>query len=401
MLRSSSVGDKSLTFWGFLCFGVFGGLAALSSSGVVIPELSSQILFAVSGLLLSIGIVLKPRESDHVRRDLRLIPLLVFLLILLILTIGLFSNSTAFPALMLAGYSPLLFVAARPFLIKDLRHAVLTGSFVCYTMITIFALAIPDQFFGQCRLDKCSVWGQSIGSFSSGNAFGLVLSGLGFLLFVFSTRTIYKIAAAIGTILLIDAASGRTSLIAFIATVLVLILIRLIGNNRLRKNIIVAMVLFGSFAFVLIPFGPESFTFRGELWIYAKSMIPDSLWFGYGASEWVRSAYSSGIVLNYSTHNIWLEAFYVSGVVGFLFFLTTLTFSKSLWGQDTGHPQIGIFLWILIAGMTEVPAFVARPYIFPALLLTYYFIAMSAQTAEDKDSAYRISHKKPLGFRNA
>lgn len=368
--------------WGILAFGSIGLTSVLSTSGIQISEFISPSIFALSGIILSLSILNKPRYLAPNPGSKGQSFGLIFFLLAILATIGLFSDSWSFPLLMTLGYSPLLIFSKKQLHFSHLKIAVLAGtSFVSFSLISL-AILIPSQLFGSCRFDKCSVWGGSIGNLSSGNGFGIVLSAIGILGVLFVTSFPSKVIVALSSGLLIEAGVGRTSLIAHIGTISLLIIINILGKSRLRKNLILVTTLAASFAFALFPFEPQDLTFRGELWIYAKENIGDALLFGHGSSEWVRSANSSGIVLNYSTHNIWLESLYVSGVFGLLVLLATLVSSPKLWGPRVNQPLVGMFLWIILSGLTEVPAYFARTYLVPGFLLIYCLTTLAMDHSE-------------------
>ena len=384
------IANPSLPFalWGAICFGFIGLSSALLTAGIFLPELTNSALFALSGALLSVGVFFGSSTTLESKKGAKGMLVGAIYLILTSLTIiGFFSESWSFPILMMVGYFPLVLLASRAINIENLAVAALWGIATLSAGSMIMVVAIPNLFFGACRFDKCSVWGQSIGTASSGNAFGLMLSALGVLGVLFSSSSSRKVIVAIASALLIDAASGRTSLIAHIGTLIVLISVRYLASTRVRKNILLSTLLLSSLVFAFIPFGPQEFTFRGELWIYARENLFESFLFGHGSSDWVRSAYSSGISLNYSTHNIWLEALYVSGALGFIILLVTVTAQKHLWGGNFSHIQIGMFAWIVLSGLTEVPAFFARPYIVPGFLLLYFLTSLTE--AEDTSELIR------------
>lgn len=370
--------SKAFAIWGLLVLGMIGSSSALVTAGFTLPDLTTSFIFAFSGLFLSMTMFNSQRGLALTKRANNKVPLLIYLVLATLTVVGLFNDSWGFPILMMVGYSPLLILALREFRLEDLKSAVFTGTALINVTLVALSTFTPERFFGECRLDKCSIWGVSIGSFSSGNALGLQLSAMGILALVFATKTSSKIILGLASGFLVDAAAGRTSLVAHIGTILLLISVRYIASTRVRKNILLVLVLLVSFVFALIPFNPQDFTFRGELWIYARNLIPDNLLFGHGASDWVRSAYSSGLFLNYSTHNLWLESLYVSGLLGFVVLLISLTVSSKLWGTDLFHPQVGLFFWLILSGLTEVPAYFARPYIAPSILLIFMLSTMAS-----------------------
>jgi len=375
--------------WGVLTFGIMGTITALQTAGYQLPELTNSAIFGLSGIVFSLGIATSRLPRRVHSKYGNSVPLAVLLLLGLLTTIGIFTDSWAFPVLMIAGFSPLIAISNRTFTLNHLRSSVMAGSAFLSLSIAVMALVIPERFFGSCRLDKCSIWGESIGSLSSGNALGLLFSAVALLGIAFASSKSVRLVIGLSSLFLIEASSGRTSLLAYLSAITAWIFVIWIGKISMKANIALWLVILGSFIFIAFPYSPQDFTFRGELWIYAKSQILENMYFGHGASEWVRSAYSSGIILNYSTHNIWLEALYVSGIFGLVVFVYSLLASKNLWSSTAAHPQVGLFLWLIFTGLTEVPSFIARPYIVPGALLLYYLCSQAEST---------LSAKSPSGI---
>jgi O-antigen ligase len=172
----------------------------------------------------------------------------------------------------------------------------------------------------------------------------------------------------------------------------------LAAKTRFRRSAIVSITVVASLVFAIFPFDSEDFTRRGELWIFAREQISSNLFFGFGASGWVRQNGSSSYFLNYSSHNIWLEAAFSIGLVGLVLFFVMFMRQKGLW-DPAEVIQLALFFWIVISGLTEVPSFITRIYLVPSALVFYFMLGSLAKIQEFRYSNLKIPRaRKPKIF---
>jgi len=386
-LRKLTTHSKVFHLWGAISIGGIASLASLNSSQISTPEWLAPLLFSSSGIIFAFSII-GNRTLFPAKNRIKQLISLGTVLYLLVCFSGLYSalnGSLLFPIVMSLGYLPVLFLSSR-FVDKDyFRAAAFSGILVFSTLVLAQTLLYPDSFYGVCRLDKCSVWGSSIGNLSSGNALGLSISFIGIIGIALAQGAMSKIQLGLSALILIDAASGRTATVAYIASVILFfVLVQFVKLGAIRK-IILGLVVILSGLFSLIPFSPDSFTYRGQLWIFAREEISKNIFFGYGASSWVRQNGSSSYALNYSSHNLWLEAAYSIGLVGLVVFAITFIGQTHVWKQTSGA-QMVLFLWIIFSGLTEVPTFLSRMYLIPGALVLYFMLGSEIQNFQKHKS---------------
>jgi O-antigen ligase len=296
------------------------------------------------------------------------------------------------------GYLPVLAISNRQ-VNKEYFQAALFSALVLVAIVVLAQSTLSaGTFFGECRLDKCSAWGMSIGNLSSGNALGLGFSFLGIMAVALATTTKAKSLLAIAMFVLIDGSSGRTATFSFVLATALFIGTSLAAKTRFRRSAIVSITVVASLVFAIFPFDSEDFTRRGELWIFAREQISSNLFFGFGASGWVRQNGSSSYFLNYSSHNIWLEAAFSIGLVGLVLFFVMFMRQKGLW-DPAEVIQLALFFWIVISGLTEVPSFITRIYLVPSALVFYFMLGSLAKNQEFRYSNLKIPRaRKPKIF---
>jgi N-acetylglucosaminyl-diphospho-decaprenol L-rhamnosyltransferase len=203
---------------------------------------------------------------------------------------------------------------------------------MCALVLAIMsgALAVFRQhvaFIIPCR-GACSGLGFT-GVVPNENLLGIVLAAsipfvyLGFRGWTRIWFVVYLAGIAIAT-------GSRTAVGASVITLLVLLIVRpSLETDRLGvgRKLLAWSTLAGAIAVsVLISRIPEdtsALTGRPQLWAVASSYIARSPWFGYGPARWEQLSETSEIphAALRTSHNIWLDVFFVAGGVGAAFFI--------------------------------------------------------------------------------
>jgi hypothetical protein len=390
-LRQVSTKTWGFHFWGALSIGSIIAASSLNAAQIFVPEWMTSFLFAGSGVILALSIYRNEQAFPPKKGANSLLPISAILYILVCYA-GLYSSlneSFVFPVIMALGYLPVLAISNRQIHKEYFQAAVYSAMILVAIVVLAQSTLFASTFFGECRLDKCSVWGMSIGNLSSGNALGLGLSFLGIMAVALAPTMKGKVLLGMTMFVLIDGSSGRTATFSFALATFLFIGTSLTANTRFRRSAIVSLTVAASLVFAVFPFGSEDFTRRGELWTFAREQISSNLFFGFGASGWVRQNGSSSYFLNYSSHNIWLEAAFSIGLVGLVLFFLVFMRQKGLW-DPSEVIQLALFFWIVISGLTEVPSFITRIYLVPSALVLYFMLGSLAKNPEFQESNLKI-----------
>ena len=232
-----------------------------------------------------------------------------------------------------------------------------------YSLLSIstelLVLSIFFPIFENCRSDKCFVFPQVFSTSIGGNGLGLDLFSLIILVIFLSEMSLFdKWIFIISSGLLLLNASSRTGLFSFLFVVHLFAFKNLYIKFRLLPLLFWMIV-----AYTLFPiwgtYSEKSFTERGYLWIYAKSLAGEAGITGLGTSYWTRLGTSHGFPSNYGTHNIWLDTLIAFGVIGLILFVWILV-NFGLKCPD--HQLKLLFLSALFTGMNESTLIIWKMY---------------------------------------
>lgn len=355
-------------WWVWSAFGLPLASTALQAAGVV-SITNKAIGFAFTVPMLGIGLLLAIRAG---LRDgkVSMGALACTAPIVLSLSYVLGGGSTAIPIQAIAsmlvavvipvgGYDPDEIAAG---LVSSLRS-------LAVLMLVLAAVGVPG-LIGQCRPDKCSLWGEQIGQAGNANGLGMAVAFVGVVVAV--RLSWWRVVIVfVGVALLTDLCSSRSALfpLAFgLAAILVERLARRTALNLLRAPALGTAI--GTIVVIgLWPWSPVSFTDRAGLWRQALSLTSERPWFGWGPSFWVRQPHTTTLDANYSAHNMLLEVLVSFGIVGLLMivagvFLVRRTLhpgASALWHTAT--------LCLLGGGVMEVIAAPGRFYLVPGAFI--------------------------------
>lgn len=275
-----------------------------------------------------------------------------------------------------------------------LRAGARTALLLLLVSLAFLVAVLPDVSVADCRDDKCSyLSGEFLAIGASGNVVGLFMLGLfPFALWGLSPGRILLAGAAIAIPL--DLAAGRSAMVgAGLCLLALLIDAYRRKGSRMAARLIALPALVGLIA-SLYPlvgtFNPQDFTFRGQLWMHARSLVAASPLDGYGASYWSNRAPQSTIVYNYSPHNVWLELLVSLGIIGCVLAAASLLFLVF----DTKRSARGL-LWAYVAGVLGAGVFEAtftpyRPIILMAALPVLLALVASIQSKYEAPSNAHI-----------
>lgn len=207
---------------------------------------------------------------------------------------------------------------------------------VSVAIVSIFLVIFrPEEAISGCRLGKCGPFGVLLfGAEGNENALGLILAlALPFVAMAFSGR--FRTLLVIFMALVVWATGSRSSLIAVVATLMVLVVCNPHIDERLRwrgrfKSFAVVVLIGGGAIGLGLPFVTSdlnAYSLRGEVWRVAREALPHSWILGSGADGWstLRSTGRISAVSIYSTHNLWLDALFSAGFVGLMLALIGLS----------------------------------------------------------------------------
>lgn len=205
---------------------------------------------------------------------------------------------------------------------------------VLTALAVLVAVLVEPAVVEACRADKCGAAGLVLTSPFAGNGNVLGLSVALLLPFALAGPPVRpggqaprsgrladlgRSVALTGCVVALgELAGSRTAFIGVGIVVAVHLALRLC-SPRLRPSIL-GVGLFAGLAVSLAPavlvFGDEAFSFRGELWNQARSMIAESPLLGSGPTAWEKFGRTAVYDANYSPHNGWLDMLVSVGVCG-------------------------------------------------------------------------------------
>lgn len=282
----------------------------------------------------------------------------------------------------------LSFLLFLPAIITPMRgyelHAITDGARVGTALglaaVAGITLTNAPSLIGACRLDKCSVWGEALGPYGTGNALGLVLAATAAVSLLAASSPLRFLAIVAGSYILVDLTSSRSAAFSWGAAVVISLAYQW-SKRKGRRFAVTAVTIaagIGAASFTFLGWTGLDFTERGALWLFAQDLIKAQPWFGYGSSFWVRGGVTGGIQLNYSTHNLFLELLVSFGVVGVVAFAMAVVAAS----HSRGHLESSLFTTALagvffVMSYTEVFSAPGRPYIM-ASFVVLVFIAGEA-----------------------
>ncbi|MBF4624224.1 O-antigen ligase [Clavibacter sp. VKM Ac-2872] len=308
-------------------------------------------------------------------------------------------------------FSPTPFVAAFAFLPAlavdrepvDVRVILLALVHSLKAVVVLVGFyGVGGTIIGACRLDKCSLWGQQLGEFGSGNALGVAIAVLAFASIVTARNSAWILVAVVASGLLVDLCSSRSALIIWALASVAAVLIRTTGRMRLvtRTRLMAALTTVAALlvcAVAVTSWRPDAFTYRGILWLKAQELILENPLLGWGSTYWVRQPITTALSANYSAHNLALETFVSTGLVGALALTAAFIACVRRTAPDVRMIALGMAVVWLAGGITEVTSAPGRLYLVPALLPLVFvlFNARSRSSARLQLDVGRLSGSRP------
>lgn len=308
------------------------------------------------------------------------------LLLLLVLAIMLAQNigSTALmAAVSLAVFLPGIVTPSSGYSLPAIRSGASVGISIFLLTLLAFALSGTAGLLGPCRSDKCSMWGLSLGEAGAGNAVGMVMAVMAAVTLLSAKQWHSVFLVGAGSFLLVDLTSSRSALNTWVIGVGVVAAHFI--SHRTGKRAFVGLATLTVATFVAIfPFmgwSPSAFTNRGALWLYARELISESMWFGHGSSFWVRGEATGSVDLNYATHNLALEMLVSAGIVGSVLLVLAVVLAS----RGRGYFESSIYTIALIgvtvgASATEVFSAPGRTYLMAGMAVMVFVAASARET---------------------
>jgi hypothetical protein len=201
------------------------------------------------------------------------------------------------------------------------------------------------------------------GAAESENALGLMLAlATPFVYLAFEGRARIWLTGYV--VFMVIMTGSRTSQVAVVATVVLLLLVRpsleRTDDTRRGRRTVGWAVGVSCLVGVVAPFwvtDPGSLTQRGYVWSVARHAWDAAPWFGNGSKAWSTLA-DTGVISPaavYSAHNQLLDTLFVAGLCGAVVLVTFLVFLLRSPEPGRRTALYAIVLPALIAGVTERP----------------------------------------------
>jgi hypothetical protein len=308
-----------------------------------------------------------------------------FLLVLLAIYVafGLGTNTIAMPATSVLVLLPGIITPAKGYSFEAIKAGLAHSIKLSMAALVVLAFLAPSDLIGTCLLHKCSLWGQSVGAYGTGNALGLFLAAAGCLSLLAINSWMRFVAGAIGSFILVDLTASRSALIAWIVGVAFVIIYK-VAQRYARSWPVLLGVLFivATIIFVALwPWAANSFTGRSQLWVRALELLEEHPFLGYGTSYWVNQSLTSDLDANYATHNLFTEMLVSGGVIGamlcFLAIAGLIVVQRH--SSIQGYVLAVIGIW-LSGSITEVVSAPGRIYLAPSILAFVFIVSHSVRT---------------------
>jgi len=385
-LWSTRVLDHSVfrlvEFWWVIgAFGT-GGLATLGGFGFISAPSDLVTAFELIPLTLA-GLFLIVENLRHgARIHASGLFLTAFFMILVAFAVG--SGDWLMPLSSLAVFLPCLIVPSRGYSLQAIKAGVAVATALALGVIGSLALIFPRGMVGQCRGDKCSLWGESLGMIGTGNALGLFLAVAGAICALLATRMISFFLISFASLMLVDLTSSRSAIVALGLGLVVALAFKISMSTDASWPLVSSVILLAAAALIipLWPWTQNAFTGRSELWERALVLLSESPLFGYGSSYWVSQTTTSALTANYATHNLFAEVLVSSGIVGAM--VLALAVISVLVRAERGAVRYWsvavVSIWIA-SSLTEVVSAPGRVYLLPGLAAFVFLVANSTSTA--------------------
>lgn len=237
------------------------------------------------------------------------------------------------------------------------------GGMLTGLMTGLLGIFASQSSAGTCREDKCGPFGYLLyGPTNSENALSILLAvalPAVFLAFRGRSRWIFSLYL----LFIIYSTGARSAALACLAVFALTLLLRPAYDHcgSPASRFAAQFTALGGFVVAavvpLLNWSPQDFTGRAGLWQLAVSQASENLLFGLGAGAWIRNV-SIGLIgsfANYSTHNQWVDVFYIGGVSGLVLFVCMLWLLLSGVSKSSVVPAAYLLSPIAMLSITERP----------------------------------------------
>lgn len=313
-----------------------GGVRVAVSAGwlTTLQEATTLAIVIVSALFVARGIRRKVRPRASI----------VWLAMAVV--VGMFATAFESGPLLLPRAIALLAIVGAAMFVEGGRPALTAISTFGVTMaITsgLMTIIAPTAAISACT-EKCGPLGVIFaGALINGNALGLILAlALPAVFLINRGWTRWLLTAYLAA--MIAATGSRTALNAVLVLAVVLVLsrpgLKVEALNLWRRAVIAVTAGVVVFLSVFVPLSttdPTAYTGRGYLWQVTMAQMQGSEIIGLGSQAWSQLFLIGEIAqaATYSTHNQWLDVWYISGFVGLAlfaaFFVSTFLSAGRYW----------------------------------------------------------------------
>lgn len=256
-------------------------------------------------------------------------------------------------------------------------------------VLVVAVIALPGTLIGQCRGDKCSLWGSALGPLGTGNPLGVFFAFVAIFPILLSKKISTALISIIASGVLVDSTSSRSGMLSWALSVGCALLWR--GSRGKFRSLLVSAsaltVVALTTVMAIYPWRPEEFTGRANLWHVAREKFLESPLFGLGPSYWVRQERTSYVDSNYATHNLLLEILVSGGIFGAaVIFLSVLLLVRAADRDIRAAVLVLITSWVA-SSVLEVTAAPGRFYLVPGILVLVFVYGHSSLPVDIKKKA--------------
>jgi len=384
-------------WWVWAAFGLSLVDTALVAVGLV-SSTDQVIAFAFNVPMLGLGLLVAGRAA---RRDGRLSmsALLCTAPIIISFAYVMGGGSVGTPVQAIVSMLVAIVLPADGYDPEEIIAGMVSSLRALAILLLLLVVAGVPTLIGECRADKCSLWGQQIGQAGNANGLGMAVAFVGV---VVGWRLSWwrLVVVLVGVALLTDLSSSRSALLPLAFGLIAIVIERRtrgLVRTALRSVALVSVV--GTiFVIGLWPWPPSSFTDRAGLWRHALALALERPWFGWGLSFWVRQPETTTLDANYSAHNMLLETLVSFGIVGLILIVVGLFVVSGTVRPDARSMWFVATVCLLGGGVTEVVATAGRFYLVPGAFILLFILSRgeAVKSVAQCSSRARVKSEVPI-----
>jgi len=118
-------------------------------------------------------------------------------------------------------FLPAIITPTRGYDLQAITDGARVGTALGLAALAVIVVTNAPLMIGACRLDKCSVWGEALGPYGTGNALGLVLAATAAVSLITASSPLRFLTIVASSYILVDLTSSRSAAYSWGAAVVI------------------------------------------------------------------------------------------------------------------------------------------------------------------------------------